>query len=128
MLKKSKPIKKGAKKGKEDELKDKESKNHYYSTMTNSANNQIPPEDGDVELKPDIHQTLGSKKAQEEFEKLLKDLTSTVVDLNTQVIEVNKDLNKRNNYLVKDITTIIHEVLHETQEINDDSKEVKKGQ
>jgi hypothetical protein len=63
---------------------------------------------------------------QEEFENTLKDLTTRVISLNDQVIEVNRDLNKRNNYLVKDITTIIHEVLHETQEINDDLKEVKK--
>ena len=35
MLKKSKPIKKNTKKGKEDDFQDKESKNHYYSTMTN---------------------------------------------------------------------------------------------
>lgn len=35
MLKKSKPAKKGTKKGKEEEFKEKESKNHYYSTMTN---------------------------------------------------------------------------------------------
>jgi len=56
----------------------------------------------------------------------LKDLTTRVINLNDQVIEVNRDLNKRNNYLVKDITTIIHEVLHETQDINDDLKEVKK--
>ena len=82
MLKKSKPAKKGAKKGKEEEFKEKESKNHYYSTMTNQANNQIPPEDGEVELKPDIHQTIGSKKLQEEFENTLKDLTTRVISLN----------------------------------------------
>lgn len=35
MLKKGKPVKKGNKKGKEDGVEEKESKNHYYSTMTN---------------------------------------------------------------------------------------------
>ena len=127
MLKKAKPAKQGNKNGQEDRIEEKENKNHYYSTMTNLANNQIPIDDGEVELKPDIHQTIGSKKLQEEFETIIRDLTTKVVSLNDQVIEVNRDLNKRNNYLVKDITGIIHEVLHDSQEVNEDLKNLKKA-
>ena len=40
----------------------------FYSGVTSKAN-QIQVDDGEMQdLKPDIHQTLGSKKIQEEFE------------------------------------------------------------
>ena len=59
----------GQKNGPQDEGDAQSNKNYYCSTMTNQANNPVQDDDGEtLDLKPDIHQSLGSKKLQEEFD------------------------------------------------------------
>jgi len=52
--------------------------------MANQSNNQVPPDDGEpTEIKPDIHQSMGSKKLQEEFDYCIQELTSKIGSLNS---------------------------------------------
>ena len=99
---------------------------HYYSTLTNQANNPVQVDDGEQQdAKPDIHQSLGSKKLQEEFDQNMSDLFDRINNINEQVIELSKTLNKRNNTIVNDVSQIIHEVLHDTKDVTQELNDTK---
>lgn len=94
-------------------------KNYYYSTMANKANDPVQLGDGEqVEQKADIHQSLGAKKMQEDFDQTVVDLFTRLQTINEQVVDLNRTLNQRNNSIVQDVTSIIHDVLHETNEVS----------
>ena len=46
------------------------------------------------------------------------DLFKRINNISDEVIELNRCLNKRNNSIVQDVSQIIHEVLHETNEVS----------
>ena len=51
--------------------------------MTNQANNPVQDDDGEnLDLKPDIHQSLGSKKLQEEFDSNVEELVEKISKIN----------------------------------------------
>ena len=102
-------------------------KSNMYSTMSNNqtaANNTEEVEQ--QEAKVDIHQSLGSKKIQEEFDMKVNELFSRIGVITDKVIDLNKTLNQRNNTLVQDVSQIIHEVLHDTSEVAAELNHVKK--
>jgi hypothetical protein len=93
-------------------------KSNMYATMSNhqtAAN--ITEEAEQQEAKVDIHQSLGSKKIQEEFDIKVDELFTRIGVITEKVIDLNKTLNQRNNTLVQDVSHIIHEVLHDTSEV-----------
>ena len=97
--------------------------------MTNQANNPVQDDDGEtLDLKPDIHQSLGSKKLQEEFDQNVDDLVTRIQNINDQVVELNRVLNRRNNNIVNDVTQIIHQVLHESNEVSQELTDIKQTQ
>ena len=83
--------------------------------MTNKRDIPVQANDEDLqELKPDIHQSLGSKKMQETFENDIALLQKRITKITDQVIDLNTKVNQRNNHLIHSASKIIHEVLHET--------------
>ena len=57
----------------------------------------------------------------------MMDLFARIKNISNHVIELNRTLNKRNNCIVYDVSQIIHEVLHETNEVSRDLTEIKNG-
>lgn len=94
---------------------------NQYSTMSNQMKNQnqMDDADGGNEMKTDIHYSIGSKKAQSEFDEQVKDLTKRIEQIVVKVEDLNKSLNQRNNKIVQNVSSIIHQCLHEANDVED---------
>lgn len=96
--------------------------------MVNQESGGINQDDEDrADLKQDIHQSLSSKKIQDEFEIEINFINKSIGDITTRVINLQKQLNKRNNNIVGDVSKIIHHVLHETENVQTETEILQKG-
>ena len=77
------------------------------------------------DIKTDIHYTMGSKKLQSEFDESVKVLTRRIEDIVKQVETLNKDFNKRNNKVVENVSNIIHNCLHDTNEVHEELQDIQ---
>ena len=87
----------------------------------NIANEVVAPmgEEGELgEKKPENANMFGSKQQQEKFDQSISDLMGRIKTVNDQVTKLNFTLNRRNNKIVQDDSTIIHSVLHEAGEVS----------
>jgi len=73
--------------------------------MNNLQFNHVQEDDGEqVNLQADIHQSIGSKKMQDEFEQNVADLTKRIQVITDKTVELNRLFNRRNNSIVNDVT------------------------
>lgn len=77
-----------------------------------------------MNLQADIHQSIGSKKMQDEFEQNVADLAKRIQDITGKTVELNRLFNRRNNSIVNDVTQIIHQVLTDSKSISNDMNEI----
>ena len=50
----------------------------------------------------------------------MNELFERIGVITDQVVDLNKTLNQRNNTLVQDVSSIIHEVLHDTTDVSNE--------
>lgn len=90
---------------------------------------EAPPvaDDGEMaEKKPETANMFGSKQQQEKFDLSVSDLMGRIRNVNDQVEELNFTLNRRNNKIVQDVSSIIHSVLHEAGEVTGELNDVRR--
>ena len=79
-----------------------------------------------ADKKPETQGMFGSKHQQEKFETNVADLMTRIKGVNEQVETLNFTLNRRNNKVVQDVSSIIHQVLHEAGEVSGELNDVRK--
>jgi hypothetical protein len=82
-------------------------------------------QEDEADSRVNMHQNIGSKRLQEEFDTKVDTLFERISSITDQVIELNRTLNQRNNTLVQDVSSIIHEVLHDTSEVANELNIIK---
>ena len=81
---------------------------------------QMEDGEGMNDIKTDIHYTMGSKKLQGEFDDSVKAVIGSIEKIVTRVEVLNKNLNKRNNKIVETVSNIIHNCLHDANEVSEE--------
>lgn len=62
--------------------------------------------------------TFGSKSMQQKFEQNMAELLGRINTINDKVKRLNKTLNLRNNRIVHEVSSIIHNVLHDASALS----------